>query len=92
MKQAGIGTYFQPGVVSPLFRFAARVLDEAFAWYLSEHIMDGYKFLMQNYHEGDSVGIFGSFNREPSHIIIRRSIDRVFPWRLHGSRTCRNVA
>ncbi|KAI9443508.1 hypothetical protein H4582DRAFT_2197715 [Lactarius indigo] len=57
--QAGIGTYFQPGVVSPLFRFAARTLDEMFAWYLSEHIMDGYKFLMQNYHEGDSVCIFG---------------------------------
>ncbi|KAI9465065.1 hypothetical protein BJY52DRAFT_762429 [Lactarius psammicola] len=57
--QARIGTYFQPGVVSPLFRFAARTLDEMFAWYLSEHIMDGYKFLMQNYHEGDSVCIFG---------------------------------
>ncbi|KAH9060461.1 hypothetical protein EDB87DRAFT_1562060 [Lactarius vividus] len=57
--QAGIGTYFQPGVVSPLFRFAARTLDEMFAWYLSEHIMDGYRFLMQNYHEGDSVCIFG---------------------------------
>ncbi|KAI9465061.1 hypothetical protein BJY52DRAFT_1114503 [Lactarius psammicola] len=57
--QERIGTYFQPGVVSPLFRFAARTLDEMFAWYLSEHIMDGYKFLMQNYHEGDSVCIFG---------------------------------
>ncbi|KAI9465062.1 hypothetical protein BJY52DRAFT_1209897 [Lactarius psammicola] len=56
---AGIGTYFQPGVVSPVFHFAARILDEMFAWYLSEHIMDGYKFLMQNYHEGDSVCIFG---------------------------------
>ncbi|KAI0250935.1 hypothetical protein BJV78DRAFT_1275572 [Lactifluus subvellereus] len=59
VTQAGVGTYFQPGAVSPFFRFAARVLDEAFAWYLSEHIMDGYKFLMQNYHEGDSVCIFG---------------------------------
>ncbi|KAH9977574.1 hypothetical protein BJV74DRAFT_149377 [Russula compacta] len=57
--QAGIGTYFPPGVVRPLFRFAARVLDEAVAWYLSEHIMNGYKFLMQNYHEGDTVCIFG---------------------------------
>ncbi|KAN0127605.1 Uncharacterized alpha/beta hydrolase domain (DUF2235) domain containing protein [Lactarius tabidus] len=57
--QARIGTYFKPGVVSPLFRFAARTLDEMFAWYLSEHIMDGYKFLMQNYHEGDSICIFG---------------------------------
>lgn len=57
--QAGIGTYFQPGVVSPLFRLAAQTLDEMFAWYLSEHIMDGYKFLMQNYREGDRVCIFG---------------------------------
>lgn len=57
--QAGIGTYFKPGVVSPLFRFAAQTLDEMFAWYLSGHIMDGYKFLMQNYHEGDHVCIFG---------------------------------
>jgi uncharacterized protein (DUF2235 family) len=57
--QAGIGTYFKPGVVSPLFRAAARSLDEMFAWYLSEHILDGYKFLMKNYHEGDIVCIFG---------------------------------
>lgn len=69
VTQGGIGTYFQPGVVSPFFRFAARILDEALAWYLSEHIMDGYKFLMQNYHEGDSVCIFGSFIfREPSSV------------------------
>jgi uncharacterized protein (DUF2235 family) len=60
ITQAGVGTYFQPGVVSPFFHLAARILDEALAWYLSEHIMDGYKFLMQNYHEGDSVSIFGS--------------------------------
>jgi Uncharacterized alpha/beta hydrolase domain (DUF2235) len=57
--QAGSGTYFQPGVVSPLFRITARILDEAVAWYLSEHIMNGYKFLMQNYHEGDTVCMFG---------------------------------
>ncbi|KAI0301178.1 hypothetical protein B0F90DRAFT_1817192 [Multifurca ochricompacta] len=58
-ESAGIGTYFQPGVVAPFFRTVARVLDEAFAWYLSEHIRDGYQFLMQNYHEGDSVCLFG---------------------------------
>ncbi|KAH9985076.1 hypothetical protein BJV74DRAFT_878729 [Russula compacta] len=56
---AGIGTYFQPGTVSPIFRSIARLLDEAFAWYLHEHIIDGYKFLMQNYHHGDTVCIFG---------------------------------
>jgi hypothetical protein len=93
VTQGGIGTYFQPGVVSPFFRFAARILDEALAWYLSEHIMDGYKFLMQNYHEGDSVCIFGSFIfREPSFVTSRRTVDRVFPWRIYGPRTCRNVA
>lgn len=40
-------------------RVGARFLDQALAWYLSEHIMNGYEFLMQNYHEGDSVCIFG---------------------------------
>jgi uncharacterized protein (DUF2235 family) len=59
LAQAGIGTYFKPGVVSPLMRVGARFLDQALAWYLSEHIMNGYEFLMQNYHEGDSVCIFG---------------------------------
>ncbi|KAI0275275.1 hypothetical protein BC834DRAFT_921341 [Gloeopeniophorella convolvens] len=57
--QAGIGTYFQPGVVSPLFNWAAQLLDEAIAWYLYEHVMDGYKFLMQNYNVGDKVCLFG---------------------------------
>ena len=59
--QAGVGTYFQPGVVSSIFRAPARVLDEMFAWYLSEHIIEGYKFLMQNYHKGDKIYLFGSF-------------------------------
>ncbi|KAI9508335.1 hypothetical protein F5148DRAFT_1284190 [Russula earlei] len=57
--QAGIGTYFKPSAVSPIFRGVAQLLDQGFAWYLSEHIIDGYTFLMQNYHEGDSICIFG---------------------------------
>ncbi|KAH9070704.1 hypothetical protein EDB83DRAFT_2221677 [Lactarius deliciosus] len=57
--QAGIGTYFQPGVVSPLFEKAAEILDDTIAWYLYQHIMDGYKFLMQNYNVGDKVCLFG---------------------------------
>ncbi|KAI0301180.1 hypothetical protein B0F90DRAFT_1668043 [Multifurca ochricompacta] len=57
--RAGIGTYFQPGAVSPLLRTVARVLDQAFAWHLPVHIMDGYTFLMQNYLEGDKVCFFG---------------------------------
>ncbi|KAI0322401.1 hypothetical protein OF83DRAFT_1094151 [Amylostereum chailletii] len=57
--QPGIGTYFQPGVVSPLLHWWATVWDEAVAWYLPEHVMDGYKFLMQNYNAGDKVCLFG---------------------------------
>ncbi|KAH7909231.1 hypothetical protein BJ138DRAFT_1011235 [Hygrophoropsis aurantiaca] len=57
--QAGIGTYFAPGVVSPVFTWLAKILDEAFAWYLDEHVMDGYKFLMDNYRPGDKICLFG---------------------------------
>jgi len=57
--QAGIGTYFQPGVVQPIFQWAAQILDEAFAWYLYQHVQDGYEFLMQNYNVGDKVLLFG---------------------------------
>jgi uncharacterized protein (DUF2235 family) len=59
MAQAGVGTYFKPGAVPSIFHSAAELLDLGFAWYIDEHILDGYKFLMQNYHEGDSVCIFG---------------------------------
>ncbi|KAK1221590.1 hypothetical protein PQX77_015603 [Marasmius sp. AFHP31] len=57
--QAGIGTYFAPGVVSPLLHWGATILDLAFAWYLSAHVMDGYKFLMQNYRPNDKICVFG---------------------------------
>ncbi|KAF9465243.1 hypothetical protein BDZ94DRAFT_1281484 [Collybia nuda] len=57
--QPGVGTWFNPGVVSPLFHWVARLLDEAFAWYLDAHVIDGYRFLMQNYRAGDKICIFG---------------------------------
>ncbi|THH30036.1 hypothetical protein EUX98_g4147 [Antrodiella citrinella] len=57
--QPGIGTYIQPGVVSPLFQWGAKILDEAFAWYLDAHVRGGYTFLMQNYRAGDKICIFG---------------------------------
>ena len=46
----------------------ARILDEAFAWYLSEHVIEGYKFLMQNYNVGDKVCLFGLSNAHRSLI------------------------
>jgi len=55
----GVGTYFNPGVVSPLFEWGARYMDYAVAWYLDEHVMDGYKFVMQNYRDGDKICLFG---------------------------------
>ncbi|EAU86139.2 hypothetical protein CC1G_03350 [Coprinopsis cinerea okayama7 len=55
----GIGTWFHPGVVSPLFDWFAKLMDQAVAWYLDAHVMDGYKFLMQNYRHGDKICLFG---------------------------------
>ena len=60
-QQPGVGTYFQPGVVSPIFGWAAQILDKAIAWYLYQHVLDGYEFLMQNYNVGDRVCLFGAF-------------------------------
>ncbi|THH11156.1 hypothetical protein EW145_g852 [Phellinidium pouzarii] len=57
--QTGIGTYENPGMFTPLTMWIAKVADEAFAWYLSAHVMGGYKFLMKNYQPGDNISIFG---------------------------------
>lgn len=73
--KAGIGTWFKPGVVSPLFEWGAKVLDLVFAWYvtvreaamrkldcfryLDAHVLDGYRFIMQNYRVGDKICLFG---------------------------------
>ena len=61
LTQAGIGTYIKPGTVSPLFRSIAKFLDRGIAWYLSQHVLDGYIFLMQYYRSGDKVCLFGCF-------------------------------
>ncbi|KAH6911504.1 hypothetical protein BKA70DRAFT_1267909 [Coprinopsis sp. MPI-PUGE-AT-0042] len=55
----GVGTWFRPGVVSPLFNWCAKIMDLAVAWYLDQHVMDGYRFIMQNYREGDKICLFG---------------------------------
>ncbi|KAI0032570.1 hypothetical protein K488DRAFT_49576 [Vararia minispora EC-137] len=56
---AGIGTYISPSVASPPLQWCARILDEAFAIFLATHVMQGYKFLMQNFNIGDRVCLFG---------------------------------
>ena len=62
--QADIGARFQsmqrqPGVVLPMFCSLASLLDKASTWRLYEHIISGYKFLMQNDRESDTLCIFG---------------------------------
>lgn len=57
--QAGIGTFYPPGVVSPMFQWIAKLADQALAWYLDQHVMDGYKFICQNYRPGDKICLFG---------------------------------
>ncbi|KAF8066488.1 hypothetical protein FPV67DRAFT_1626406 [Lyophyllum atratum] len=57
--QAGIGTYTSPQIATPLAAKFSKTLDEAVAWNLSSHVMDGYEFLMQNYKAGDRICIFG---------------------------------
>lgn len=37
--QTGIGTYTPPGFASKLVSAVAKGLDEAFAWYLEEHVV-----------------------------------------------------
>ncbi|QRW07899.1 choline transport protein [Ceratobasidium sp. AG-Ba] len=57
--QTGIGTYAPPGLTTTFGLRVAEQADKAVAWYLYQHVIDGYKFLMQNYRIGDSISIFG---------------------------------
>ncbi|KAJ2915861.1 hypothetical protein MD484_g4541, partial [Candolleomyces efflorescens] len=47
--QTGIGTYTSPLIATPIASRVATIADQAVAWYLPEHVKDGYTFLMQNY-------------------------------------------
>ena len=55
----GVGTWFKPGMVSPLLYWLAILLDLAFAWYLDQHVLEGYRFIMQNWKQGDKICLFG---------------------------------
>ncbi|KDQ53578.1 hypothetical protein JAAARDRAFT_197382 [Jaapia argillacea MUCL 33604] len=57
--QTGIGTYASPLAATPLLAGAYETADQMFAFTLESHIRGGYKFLMDNYTDGDSICIFG---------------------------------
>ncbi|KIO29075.1 hypothetical protein M407DRAFT_60257, partial [Tulasnella calospora MUT 4182] len=55
----GIGTYTPAGMMGYLRQQGAQLLDEGFAWYLEDHVISGYKFLMDRYQDGDKICLFG---------------------------------
>ncbi|TFK63859.1 hypothetical protein BDN72DRAFT_847213 [Pluteus cervinus] len=57
--QAGIGTYNNTRAITRVGTAISKSIDEAVAWNLETHVMDGYEFLMQNYTAGDRICIFG---------------------------------
>ncbi|KAF8598514.1 hypothetical protein BDV93DRAFT_547351 [Ceratobasidium sp. AG-I] len=57
--KTGVGTYSPPGMLTTLGLKIAEKADEMAAWYLYQQVIDGYKFLMQSYRNGDSISIFG---------------------------------
>ncbi|KDQ18896.1 hypothetical protein BOTBODRAFT_153774 [Botryobasidium botryosum FD-172 SS1] len=57
--QTGIGTYASPGFTTPIMLAIAKLADLAIAWFLNEHVMGGYKYLMQHYKAGDRIFLFG---------------------------------
>jgi hypothetical protein len=57
--QAGIGTYTNPVLKTPIISTISSTLDQMLAWNIANHIMGGYQFLMQNYTAGDKICIFG---------------------------------
>ena len=72
ISQAGIGTYVKPGAVSPFLSSVVKSLDSGLALYLNEHVLDGYKFLMQHYQKDDKICLFGCvliFRGAPYHTI-----------------------
>ncbi|KAH7309394.1 hypothetical protein B0J17DRAFT_725067 [Rhizoctonia solani] len=58
-QMAGVGTYLTPGYLTDVGQAVAATTDEFFAIYLCQHVIDGYKYLMETYRAGDQVSIFG---------------------------------
>ncbi|CAE7144134.1 unnamed protein product [Rhizoctonia solani] len=57
--QTGVGTYTSLAWANTFLEGIANKLDEGVAWYLYQHVIDGYKFLMETYRDGDKICLFG---------------------------------
>ena len=67
-------------------------MDEAFAWYLYQHVQDGYQFLMENYNVGDRVLLFGAFEAFPKTESDLPRYRRLFSWCIYRPGSRRDVA
>ncbi|CAE6421371.1 unnamed protein product [Rhizoctonia solani] len=57
--QTGVGTYSPPGLTTSIGLAVASTADEAVAYYLYQHVIDGYRYLVQTYRIGDRIALFG---------------------------------
>lgn len=57
--QPGIGTLDPPGLWEAGKRWLYEKIDLAVAWFLQEHVVAGYRFLMRYWQAGDQIFIFG---------------------------------
>lgn len=57
--QTGVGTYIPPGMMSPTTLYVAKKADEGVAWFLYQHVIDGYRYLVETFRDGDRICIFG---------------------------------
>ncbi|KIJ36474.1 hypothetical protein M422DRAFT_782226 [Sphaerobolus stellatus SS14] len=59
----GIGTYhprfWEKDLHIPVVSSVSRTYDQATAWSLGYHIVDGYMWLVNNYQPGDKISLFG---------------------------------
>ncbi|PAV22538.1 hypothetical protein PNOK_0249500 [Pyrrhoderma noxium] len=70
--QSGLGTFATHGL-----KTISKVLDLAFAHGLPTHVMDGYRFLMQYYRDGDKVSIFGFSRGAYTARVLASMVNRV---------------
>lgn len=57
--QPGIGTYNKRQFITKTASLIASTIDQALALHLNDHVMDGYRFIMQNYIKGDKICLLG---------------------------------
>jgi uncharacterized protein (DUF2235 family) len=50
---------YKPSHLRSFVRWTWPLLDQAFGYYLSEQVEEGYKFLMEIYDSGDKICLFG---------------------------------